>query len=434
MDYKEINLTDTQASILAKVMKNYRRFYILNWARRSGKNFIDIVIMIQIAIAKPGTRSLMVAKTNKSARVTAYEVAVAMLSDQWGDSFYKTHGTNLEIRLANGSVLSFGSSTEPDAFRGQEVDGILICDEIDFWGSASGSNFEQMFEEVLRPLTSVTMCPILITSTPKGVGMPLHKWWLKGQRTSDRFFLSHVTAEQAGIIPLQELLDAKADMNPDKYREEYMAEFVSASSRVYAHFGEGNVVKGIEDRQVELYVGLDHNVGQSTAIIGQMDGKSNFEVIDELMLTNSNTREMAISIKARYPNRNITIFPDPSGKARKTSAEIGVTDHSILKEEGLTVVAPNKAPLVVDRINTVNNLVYTADGNRRLFVDSKCETLIEAMNYHLYDEKKGQPQKGGADRFDDTNDSLGYLLWGLFGGELSGVEKGQFIKTPRFFG
>ena len=432
MKYSNIKLTPCQQTVLELVMNGAHRFYIMNWARRSGKNFIDLVLMIATGLKKEGTRSLLVAKNNKSARVTAYEVAVEMLRDQ--DVPHKANASTLEIRLDTGSILAFGSSETPDGFRGQEIDGILICDEIDFWGSAAGSNFEEMFEQVLRPLTSKTEAPIIITSTPKGVGMPLHKKWTQGLLEPDRYFLSHVTAYQAGIISESEIENAKKDMSPDRFKEEYMADFISASARVYPHFGGNNFSETLFDREVELYVGLDHNVGQSTAVIGQLCGKDTLEVIDEIVLTNSNTREMAISIKARFPNRRITVYPDPSGKARKTSAEIGVTDHTILEEEGLIVVSPSKAPLVVDRINCTNNKIYTADGQRHVLIDPSCKVLIEALSFHLYDEKKGVPQKGGADRYDDTNDSLGYLLWGLFGDRFLGYGETRRVSTTDFYG
>ena len=433
MNYKDIQLTRVQWDVLSKILKGKHRYHVLNWARRSGKNFLAMVALIQVALKKPGTRSLFIGKNNESARVTAYQVIVEMLTDQFGKEFFKSNGQTLEITLNNKSVIKCGSSERPDSFRGQELDGLVVCDELDFWGAASGSNFEEMFESVLRPATSRTQAPFLLTSTPRGVGMPLHKWWLKGEADPDQYYLSHVTAYDAEIIPKEEVDAARTDMSPNAFAEEYLAEFVSASSKVYPHFGAHNVSADVEDLGIELHVGLDHNVGQSTAIIGQIAG-NNMEIIDEIVLKNSNTREMAISIKAKYPNRNITVYPDPSGRARKTSADIGVTDHTILESEGLKVVTPNKAPLVVDRLNVVNNMIYAADGTRRLFVNPRCTTLIQAMSFHLYDEKKGAPMKGGADRYDDTNDSLGYKLWSLFGRELTGQGRAQTIKSTGFYG
>ena len=366
MNYKEISLTRAQWDILSKIRKGYRRNYVLRWARRSGKNYLAMVIMIQTAIEKPGSRSLFVGKSSSSARITGYEVVVAMLRDQWSENFFKGNASKMEIALSNGSVIAFGSSGEPDGMRGQEIDGLLICDEIDFHGSAAGSNFDETFESILRPMTSRTMAPIIFTSTPRGVGLPLHKRWLLGERYPDQYHLSHVKADEADIIPAEELAIARAEMSDAVYREEYEAEFMSASSRVYPHFNEMNTVPTVVDNMAEIYVGLDHNISQSTAIIAQLSGKDTLEIIDEIVLTNSNTRTMAISINARYPNRNITVFPDPSGKARKTSASMGETDHTMLADEGLRVVSPKGSYLISDRVNTVNNMVLTADGRRRL--------------------------------------------------------------------
>ena len=59
---------------------------------------------------------------------------------------------------------------------------------------------------------------------------------------------------------------------------------------------------------------------------------------DEIAVKNSNTDEVAMMLRERFPNRRIVCFPDPTGRARKTSA--GLTDHGILKKYGLEVVAP----------------------------------------------------------------------------------------------
>ena len=414
-----------------------QRFYVLVWARRSGKNFISMLALIQTAMENPGTRSLFIGKNNRSARVTAFEVVKDMLYEQIGQEAYSANASTLEIRLLDEqSVISFGSSETPDSFRGQEVDGICVLDEIDFWGSASGqSNFPEMFESVIMPLTARTQAKILVTSTPKGVGMPLHKMWKEAQLNPDVFYSSHVTAVQAGIISHDEIALAKGRVSDRAFREEYEAEFCSASSRVYPHFGKKNVVDTIKDRGVELYVGLDHNVAVSTAIIGQRgDTKDSVEIFNEIVLKNSNTRKMAIAIASAYPDRNITVYPDPSGKARKTSAEIGVTDHSMLKEEGLKVSAPNKAPLIVDRLNNANNIILSADGTVRMIVAKKCTNFIEAREMHLYDEKKGQPIKGGTDHYDDTNDSGDYLFWGLYGEELLNKAPLKVVKDLNFYG
>ena len=74
------------------------------------------------------------------------------------------------------------------------------------------------------------------------------------------------------------------------------------------------------------------------------------------------TEEVAAEIKQRYPDREVVFCPDPSGKARKTSAPVGQTDFTILKRAGFAIHASNAATKVVDRVNNTQANLLSADG------------------------------------------------------------------------
>lgn len=86
-------------------------------------------------------------------------------------------------------------------------------------------------------------------------------------------------------------------------------------------------------------------------------------------------------LKAMYKDKGhrVLTYPDPSGKARKTSAPIGVTDFSILESYGLIVNARQKAPPIVDSVQSVNRMLKTADGQVHMWVDPTCEGLIKSL-------------------------------------------------------
>ena len=442
MNYNKVKLTKWQDAVFIAFTYENFRMHILRAGRRSGKNFIVLILLIKMAFDNPGSTSVFIGKTGDSAKRTGYEPMIQMLRDQlrtpedpFCKNLFKPKGDSTTIFFENGSKVIFKGSGNADVIRGEEVDGIFVCDEIDFHSKGGGAvnNFFENFEAVYRPATSKTQAKFIFTSTPFGVGMPLHKLWLKGEKPENqqKYYLSHITAYDAGIVPHEELDDAKKDMTPYVFEQEYMADFKSGATRVYPHFSDQNIRSNIRDLGIEIHIGLDHNVAQSVAAIGQIVGDS-FEVFDEIKLTNSNTREMAIAIKTRYPNRSITVYPDPTGKARKTSAEIGVTDHTILEQEGLRVFAPRKPYLIVDRINTVNNKVYAADGSRSFYVSDKCSDIIEAMSFHLYDTEKGTPMKGSSDHYDDTADSVGYVIMGVFKFELNSKRTKSFKSNTMF--
>jgi hypothetical protein len=135
--------------------------------------------------------------------------------------------------------------------------------------------------------------------------------------------------------------------------------------------------------------------------------KDGLHIIDELVLPNSHTQEVAEEIRNRYPNSQITIYPDPSGNARKTSA-LGKTDFTILRENGFTVKAPKGHDPVKDGINSTNRLLQDANGYRRMFIDKSCKETIGCLQRHQYKPGTSIPDKDAGD--DHLTDSVRYLV------------------------
>lgn len=93
------------------------------------------------------------------------------------------------------------------------------------------------------------------------------------------------------------------------------------------------------------------------------------------------TQTLAEYINAKFKNgvRKIYALPDPSGKSRKTSAVVGVTDFTILNGAGIKVLARDSVP-IVDSVNAVNRLLMTASNKVNMFFDRKgCPQLIRSM-------------------------------------------------------
>ena len=104
-----------------------------------------------------------------------------------------------------------------------------------------------------------------------------------------------------------------------------------------------------------------------------------------------------------FEGREMIVFPDPSGRARKTSAIGGETDFTIIREFGATVVAPKKAPHVADSINNMNTLMLNGAGERRCYIDPTCGNLIKDLDTWIYEE-------GNASRPDKKNGN-DHLVW-----------------------
>ena len=112
---------------------------------------------------------------------------------------------------------------------------------------------------------------------------------------------------------------------------------------------------------------------------------------------------MARVIRRRFPKRKIICYPDPTGKALKTSSG-GVSDHAILRAYNFTLRYRNKYPTHKDLANEMN----AALGDKpfppglpkppgyiqrppKLFVSPKCRTLIQSWKKLVWVPEKDPP-------------------------------------------
>jgi len=83
--------------------------------------------------------------------------------------------------------------------------------------------------------------------------------------------------------------------------------------------------------------------------------------------------------KTRVKPCKISLYPDPTGKSRKTSAVMGRTDFNILGSYGFRVFSHNKSPPIVDSVNAVNRMLKTAAGEINLFFHPRCTGTIMSI-------------------------------------------------------
>jgi hypothetical protein len=246
---------------------------------------------------------------------------------------------------------------------------------------------------------------------------------LKGQPGGARDHRSWIyTSLDGGRIPSAELEAARRDMDPRSFRQEYEASFEHYAGRVYYAFERaGNVRPLAAEAALPLHVGMDFHVNPMSAVVLQERADGELWLLDEIVLPTSNTDEMAAELARRHgragfdPGRpelaHITIYPDPAGTQRRSSAQ-GRTDIGILRERGFRVRALDSHPPVRDRVNLVNAKLLDAQGRRRLLVDPRCRQTIECLEKLCYREGTNLPDKDGG--FDHLPDALGYYLYTRF--------------------
>lgn len=410
-------LTNPQWAIYEAGWQPDARFRYAVCGRRFGKTFLateEIRRAVRMAVknnVSPDNEIWYGAPIYKQAKRVFWRRLKRSIPQAWIDG--KANETETYIPLKSGHIVRLVGLDNYDDLRGSGLY-FFLGDE---WADCP----YVAWLEVIRPMLATAKGHALFIGTPKGFDH-FRDGYIKGQggEPDHKSFL--FTTEDGGNVDREEITAAERELDPRSFRQEYRASFETYSGRVVYSFNrEGSVRPCPIDPKRPLHIGMDFNVNPMSATIWQMDDDGEtVRQVGEILLPSSSTDEMCDEIARRFGRlgfdggtsvSHITVYPDPAGHARRSSAQ-GRTDIGILYERGFEVLAMSSHPLVRDRINVTNARFENAAGIRRAFVDASCSKSIEAYERHAYKEGTNTPDKG--DGFDHLVDATGYFLFGRF--------------------
>lgn len=154
-----------------------------------------------------------------------------------------------------------------------------------------------------------------------------------------------------------------------------------------------------------LHIGMDFNVNKMAAGIHVIrNGEP--QALDEIT-DGRDTPSVCQIIKERYPDHQITVYPDASGSGT-SSKSASQSDISIIKSFGFKVKAPSKNPFVKDRVISLNAKICSADGHRSYKVNTQmCPGITESLEQQVYDKNGAPDKKAGVDHH---SDEVGYFV------------------------
>ena len=346
--------------------------------------------------SKPNQQVWYVAPSYRMCKNILWDQIKGRLKDlRWVD---QTNEAELKIRLKNQSVIHLKGADNPDSLRGVGLD-FIVLDEF--------QDIEpRVWTEVLRPTLSDKGGKAIFLGTPRGVGSWSHEMYSMAISTNGWDSWTYTTLD-GGNVPESEVEEARRDMDLKTFEQEYLATFNTYSGMVYYNFDRKTHLKSFPNPDfTEIFVGQDFNVGNLASAIAIIEGDTVF-FVDELLLDSSSTEDTCDELKRRYPNSKITMFPDPSGRQRRSSAG-GKTDISILQNAGFEVKVRNSHTAVRDRVNAVNSKLKNAKNEIKLFVDPKCKNIINSLEKMVYKPGTSVIDKDG--KLDHMADSVGYLI------------------------
>ena len=383
----------------AAVHRSKCRFRVLVAGRRFGKSRLAETELVEVALTKPGSRSVYMAPSRVQAKQILWQGLKERVPGEW---IRNKNETALTLTLINGSVIQLAGADYSDSLRGISADFICV-DEFCFVNDLEN----QM--AALRPMLATTRGRMLLISTPAGGGNYAHELFERAGTEEAWDWERHVfTSVDGGWIPEEEVESQRATMDAALFRQEYFASFESMVGACYPEFSDLNISPQADDGG-KLVLGMDFNISPYCAVVARIRN-GGIAVIDEIELHQADTRIMSEEILSRYPGRSISVCPDPTGSRKQTSS-LGLSDHAILKQHGLIVVSPKAPWRITDKLNSVRRFIRDGYGNRPLQVDPKCRQLIRSMKNLEFAEGTSAPDKKAG--FDHFPDSLGYLCLAL---------------------
>jgi len=375
----------------------------------SGKSITTIKRGIALCLANGGIPGMIVSPSYDVARKTIIQDMKRLLDGRKIKYEYKVQAKEFQIKYKNiNGIIWIGSGDRPDSLKGPN----LAWAAIDEPFIQDRDVFLQMMARVRHG--SAKHREILLTGTPEQLNWGYDI--LAGDE-AENFDTELIQASSRdNLVNPKVYLESLEKGYDSKMREAYInGEFVDlSSSRIYYGFSrDGNVSDFSYPGEIELRVGMDFNVNPMSATIFYVEGSKVF-VLDEIKISDSNTEGMAIAVRKKIEQYNplqkdtfIKVYPDPTGRARKTSAPVGVTDHTILASKKFTVYSASGIVSQRDSYNACNAKLERAE----IIVHPRCKSLIKDYQRLTYEKTKAQLEKQGLTHM---SDSLKYAIHYLF--------------------
>jgi hypothetical protein len=224
----------------------------------------------------------------------------------------------------------------------------------------------------------------LIIGTPKGYNF-FHDLYTREEKDS-KWKSYKFDYTQSPFLDPVEIEALRHTLDPITFASEYLASFEESGNAVFYCFDRKvHVRNDLEPFDMgdsttkgeDVHASIDFNIGKMCTSLFALRGNQ-MQFLDEFQ-GHPDTENLAISLKTKYPHNKIFAYPDPSGRARKTSAAVGRTDFAILESYGINCQAHSKAPPIIESVAAVNKKLKTAAGDVDLYLSPKCVGTIKSL-------------------------------------------------------
>lgn len=397
----EIELHKGQSRVIQDMFVDKSvRYGVVSASRGFGKSYlaattamIAVQELMELDENVPNKNVALIAPTYSQAVDIYYPLIAWQLGmEDYADKSSKSAGT---FWFPNNVQLKLWSYEASQRMRGTGQY-FVVADEVTSWKGA-GMNLKESWESIIQPCVATRWSPqnaqkwnansgrALIISTPSGYDYFYDMY--NRQDSDDQWKSYHYTYKDSPFLDDEEIERVKLTLDPLKFAREYTASFEDSGTNVFYMFNrKEHIDKNLPTFEAgeDVHVAIDFNVGIMASCVFALRGNQ-IHILDEYQ-GHPDTESLAKTLSDNYKGHRIISYPDPSGKARKSSAAVGVTDFSILQSNGIAVRAHNKAPPIIDSVAAVNRKFKNANGDIDMYIHPKCVNTIKSLERTAWTE------------------------------------------------
>lgn len=203
--------------VAAHALRLVTRFLVLVWHRRGGKTVFAVVELLMAALASTRERSRFgyIAPYLKQAKGVAWDYLKHFARFIPGS---EVNESELQVTLLNGARIRLFGADNPEALRGLYFDGVVLDEVADMRPEVWG--------EIVRPALADRQGWAIFIGTPKGINLFSELYYRALNEPGWAADLKR--ASDTGVIPAAEIEQARREMSPAQFAQEFDCDFAAA--------------------------------------------------------------------------------------------------------------------------------------------------------------------------------------------------------------
>lgn len=370
------------------------RWAVLVIHRRYGKTVMLVNHLIKAAMTcqKPHPRFIYMAPYAKQAKKLAWDYFKRFCDPIPGRQYNETE---LRVDLPNGARIYLCGADNADAHRGIYLDGCVMDEYADI--------DPYVFSSIIRPSLADRLGWCVFSGTPMGKNHFYDMYCHAEKNRHNGWYSLLLKASETGVIPPQELEDARAITPLEDFEREYECSFhVTSGKRIYPEFNRHIHVSHaplIPNVPTTIYRGWD-NTGLSPAImLSYISSTGVWCLFKEFCFFDVGIKE-ATEALILWCNQNLppgctfVDYGDPAGKNRD-STKLSPRDYILMQSRDMgsdIFIQDGIQTWEVRREAVAGRLQKLINGGPAMLVDAGCAyTVMGFEGAYAYKEVVGLP-------------------------------------------